>query len=84
MKRVLLRVWAGMARASLPQRRNRTGGLPGPPSLTHLLAAPAERPDRPRDLELTDLAERSVRLTWIPGDDNNSPITGQRPGSPVS
>ncbi|XP_033618092.1 neurofascin isoform X20 [Fukomys damarensis] len=34
------------------------------------------RPDRPRDLELTDLAERSVRLTWIPGDDNNSPITG--------
>nr|XP_037841591.1 neurofascin isoform X3 [Chlorocebus sabaeus] len=33
------------------------------------------RPDRPRDLELTDLAERSVRLTWIPGDDNNSPIT---------
>uniref|UniRef100_A0A8C4M2M1 Neurofascin n=1 Tax=Equus asinus asinus TaxID=83772 RepID=A0A8C4M2M1_EQUAS len=31
--------------------------------------------DRPRDLELTDLAERSVRLTWIPGDDNNSPIT---------
>ncbi|XP_054251719.1 neurofascin isoform X3 [Indicator indicator] len=34
-----------------------------------------ERPDRPRDLELTDLAERSVKLTWIPGDDNNSPIT---------
>ncbi|XP_021098152.1 neurofascin isoform X4 [Heterocephalus glaber] len=33
------------------------------------------RPDRPRDLELTDLAERSVRLTWIPGEDNNSPIT---------
>ncbi|KAL2770991.1 neurofascin isoform 4 precursor [Daubentonia madagascariensis] len=33
------------------------------------------RPDRPRDLELTDLAERSVKLTWIPGDDNNSPIT---------
>ncbi|XP_051494725.1 neurofascin isoform X12 [Apus apus] len=36
---------------------------------------PKERPDRPRDLELSDLAERSVRLTWIPGDDNNSPIT---------
>ncbi|XP_007523205.2 neurofascin isoform X13 [Erinaceus europaeus] len=33
------------------------------------------RPERPRDLELTDLAERSVRLTWVPGDDNNSPIT---------
>ncbi|XP_009877400.1 PREDICTED: neurofascin [Apaloderma vittatum] len=36
---------------------------------------PKERPDQPRDLELSDLAERSVRLTWIPGDDNNSPIT---------
>ncbi|XP_015740518.1 neurofascin isoform X22 [Coturnix japonica] len=36
---------------------------------------PKERPDRPRDLELSDLAERSVKLTWIPGDDNNSPIT---------
>lgn len=35
------------------------------------------RPERPRDLELTDLAEKSVRLTWIPGDDNNSPITGE-------
>ncbi|KAM6311084.1 neurofascin isoform 7-T7 [Podargus strigoides] len=34
-----------------------------------------ERPDQPRDLELSDLAERSVQLTWIPGDDNNSPIT---------
>ncbi|XP_059269196.1 neurofascin isoform X8 [Mustela nigripes] len=41
----------------------------------HLAALPKGRPDRPRDLELTDLAERSVRLTWIPGDDNNSPIT---------
>uniref|UniRef100_A0A8C3PTK8 Neurofascin n=1 Tax=Calidris pygmaea TaxID=425635 RepID=A0A8C3PTK8_9CHAR len=40
-----------------------------------LVTRPTERPDRPRDLELTDLAERSVRLTWIPGDDNNSPIT---------
>nr|XP_023496141.1 neurofascin isoform X10 [Equus caballus] len=40
-----------------------------------LAALPKGRPDRPRDLELTDLAERSVRLTWIPGDDNNSPIT---------
>uniref|UniRef100_A0A8C9MWF7 Neurofascin n=1 Tax=Serinus canaria TaxID=9135 RepID=A0A8C9MWF7_SERCA len=36
---------------------------------------PTARPDQPRDLELMDLAERSVRLTWIPGDDNNSPIT---------
>uniref|UniRef100_A0A8I3PNX1 Neurofascin n=1 Tax=Canis lupus familiaris TaxID=9615 RepID=A0A8I3PNX1_CANLF len=40
-----------------------------------LAALPKGRPDRPRDLELTDLAERSVRLTWIPGNDNNSPIT---------
>ncbi|XP_045438990.1 neurofascin isoform X7 [Pipistrellus kuhlii] len=40
-----------------------------------LAALPKGRPDKPRDLELTDLAERSVRLTWIPGDDNNSPIT---------
>ncbi|XP_049626550.1 neurofascin isoform X8 [Suncus etruscus] len=40
-----------------------------------LAALPKGRPDRPRDLELTDLAERSVRLTWVPGDDNNSPIT---------
>ncbi|KAL9824500.1 neurofascin isoform 12-T14 [Geothlypis trichas] len=36
---------------------------------------PKARPDQPRDLELSDQAERSVRLTWLPGDDNNSPIT---------
>ncbi|NWU19728.1 NFASC protein, partial [Dyaphorophyia castanea] len=36
---------------------------------------PKARPEQPQDLELSDLAERSVRLTWIPGDDNNSPIT---------
>ncbi|XP_036387175.1 neurofascin homolog (chicken) a isoform X4 [Megalops cyprinoides] len=34
----------------------------------------ADRPDPPMDLELSDLAERSLRLTWIPGDDNHSPI----------
>ncbi|NXG79065.1 NFASC protein, partial [Baryphthengus martii] len=45
------------------------------PALICLIPRPTERPDRPRDLELTDLAERSVKLTWIPGDDNNSPIT---------
>nr|XP_008107847.1 PREDICTED: neurofascin isoform X15 [Anolis carolinensis] len=44
------------------------------PSLNRM-TLPKARPDRPRDLELTDLSERSVRLTWIPGDDNNSPIT---------
>uniref|UniRef100_A0A8C3LAG9 Neurofascin n=1 Tax=Chrysolophus pictus TaxID=9089 RepID=A0A8C3LAG9_CHRPC len=45
------------------------------PVLIYLIIWPPERPDRPRDLELSDLAERSVKLTWIPGDDNNSPIT---------
>nr|XP_056703699.1 neuronal cell adhesion molecule isoform X9 [Euleptes europaea] len=33
-----------------------------------------DRPDPPFDLELTDKQERSVQLTWVPGDDNNSPI----------
>ncbi|XP_054656555.1 neuronal cell adhesion molecule a isoform X6 [Dunckerocampus dactyliophorus] len=32
-----------------------------------------EKPDPPTDLELTDQTERSVQLTWIPGDENNSP-----------
>ncbi|XP_070709544.1 neuronal cell adhesion molecule-like [Pempheris klunzingeri] len=32
-----------------------------------------EEPDPPTDLELTDQTERSVQLTWIPGDENNSP-----------
>ncbi|XP_033180935.1 neuronal cell adhesion molecule a isoform X4 [Mastacembelus armatus] len=32
-----------------------------------------EKPDPPTDLELTDHTERSVRLTWIPGDEHNSP-----------
>uniref|UniRef100_A0A8C2A4G8 Neuronal cell adhesion molecule a n=1 Tax=Cyprinus carpio TaxID=7962 RepID=A0A8C2A4G8_CYPCA len=38
---------------------------------SHLLQA---QPDPPKDLELTDQRERSVQLTWTPGDDNNSPI----------
>ncbi|XP_062849046.1 neuronal cell adhesion molecule-like isoform X1 [Trichomycterus rosablanca] len=33
-----------------------------------------EQPDAPTDLELTDLAARSVQLTWTPGDEHNSPI----------
>ncbi|XP_026002196.1 neuronal cell adhesion molecule a isoform X13 [Maylandia zebra] len=33
-----------------------------------------EKPDPPTDLELTDQTERSVQLTWTPGDENNSPI----------
>ncbi|XP_047431969.1 neuronal cell adhesion molecule-like isoform X8 [Mugil cephalus] len=32
-----------------------------------------EQPDPPTDLELTDQAERSVQLTWTPGDEHNSP-----------
>ncbi|XP_077401594.1 neuronal cell adhesion molecule a isoform X15 [Vanacampus margaritifer] len=32
-----------------------------------------EKPDPPADLELTDQTERSVQLTWIPGDEHNSP-----------
>lgn len=32
-----------------------------------------ERPDPPTDLELTGQAERSVELTWTPGDEHNSP-----------
>ncbi|XP_069084980.1 neuronal cell adhesion molecule-like isoform X18 [Pleurodeles waltl] len=34
-----------------------------------------DRPNQPFDLELTGHEERSVQLSWIPGDDNNSPIT---------
>lgn len=34
----------------------------------------SERPDPPTDLELTDQKKRSVQLTWIPGDEHNSPI----------
>ncbi|XP_074870687.1 neuronal cell adhesion molecule isoform X1 [Carettochelys insculpta] len=34
-----------------------------------------DRPSPPFDLELTDQLERSVQLSWIPGSDNNSPIT---------
>ncbi|XP_036432218.1 neuronal cell adhesion molecule-like isoform X8 [Colossoma macropomum] len=33
-----------------------------------------EKPDAPTDLELTDPGARSVQLTWIPGDEHNSPI----------
>ncbi|XP_074554666.1 neuronal cell adhesion molecule-like isoform X2 [Halichoeres trimaculatus] len=32
-----------------------------------------EKPDPPSDLELTDQADRTVQLTWIPGDEHNSP-----------
>uniref|UniRef100_A0A8C9R673 Neuronal cell adhesion molecule a n=1 Tax=Scleropages formosus TaxID=113540 RepID=A0A8C9R673_SCLFO len=39
-----------------------------------LLPVYSVQPDPPKDLELTDQRERSVQLTWIPGDDHNSPI----------
>ncbi|XP_072336195.1 neurofascin homolog (chicken) a isoform X2 [Scyliorhinus torazame] len=44
--------------------------------ITPLAAVLKDRPEPPRDLELTDPTDRTIRLTWIPGDDNNSPITG--------
>ncbi|KAK7915797.1 hypothetical protein WMY93_011558 [Mugilogobius chulae] len=34
-----------------------------------------DRPEPPTDLQLSDPYERTVRLTWIPGDNNHSPIT---------
>ncbi|XP_028432400.1 neurofascin homolog (chicken) a [Perca flavescens] len=34
-----------------------------------------DRPDPPIDLDLSEAAARSVRLTWIPGNDHRSPIT---------
>nr|XP_019959852.1 PREDICTED: neurofascin isoform X3 [Paralichthys olivaceus]XP_019959853.1 PREDICTED: neurofascin isoform X3 [Paralichthys olivaceus] len=38
-------------------------------------ALPPDRPDPPMDLDLSDPAARSVRLTWIPGNDHRSTIT---------
>nr|XP_046165793.1 neurofascin-like isoform X9 [Oncorhynchus gorbuscha] len=35
----------------------------------------SDRPDSPTDLELSDAKERNIRLTWIHGDDHNSPVT---------
>ncbi|TDH10291.1 hypothetical protein EPR50_G00073480 [Perca flavescens] len=34
-----------------------------------------DRPDPPTKLELSDPYERSVRLSWVPGDSNHNPIT---------
>lgn len=36
-----------------------------------------DRPDPPTDLELSDPHERSVRLSWVPGNSNHNPITGE-------
>uniref|UniRef100_A0AAQ4NWQ4 Neurofascin homolog (chicken) a n=1 Tax=Gasterosteus aculeatus aculeatus TaxID=481459 RepID=A0AAQ4NWQ4_GASAC len=38
-------------------------------------AACSDHPDPPMDLDLSDPAARSVRLTWIPGNDHRSPVT---------
>ncbi|XP_051531875.1 neurofascin-like isoform X16 [Myxocyprinus asiaticus] len=38
-------------------------------------SASAGQPDPPQDLELSDPSARSVRLTWVPGNENNSPVT---------
>uniref|UniRef100_A0AAR2LSW4 Neurofascin n=1 Tax=Pygocentrus nattereri TaxID=42514 RepID=A0AAR2LSW4_PYGNA len=35
------------------------------------------RPDPPTDLEVSDPSERSVRLTWVPGLSNHSPVKGK-------
>ncbi|KAM4587163.1 neurofascin homolog (chicken) a isoform 3-T6 [Odontesthes bonariensis] len=43
------------------------------PSITSAL--PPDRPDPPTDLDLSDPAARSVRLTWIPGNDHRSTVT---------
>lgn len=41
-----------------------------------------DRPDPPTDLELSDPHERSVRLSWVPGNSNHNPVTGEcRPGT---
>uniref|UniRef100_A0A3B4VEW3 Neural cell adhesion molecule L1 n=1 Tax=Seriola dumerili TaxID=41447 RepID=A0A3B4VEW3_SERDU len=34
-----------------------------------------DRPDPPTNLELSDPYERSVRLSWVPGNSNHNPIT---------
>ncbi|KAM9759167.1 LOW QUALITY PROTEIN: neurofascin homolog (chicken) a [Menidia menidia] len=43
------------------------------PSLSSAL--PPGPPDPPTDLDLSDPSVRSVRLTWIPGNDHRSPVT---------
>nr|XP_020473531.1 neurofascin [Monopterus albus] len=43
------------------------------PSLSSAL--PSDTPDPPMDLDLSDPTARSVRLTWIPGNDHRSPVT---------
>uniref|UniRef100_A0A3B4VMQ7 Neural cell adhesion molecule L1.1-like n=1 Tax=Seriola dumerili TaxID=41447 RepID=A0A3B4VMQ7_SERDU len=35
------------------------------------------RPDPPKDLSLSDIADHSLTLSWIPGQSHNSPIAGE-------
>ncbi|XP_036615993.1 neuronal cell adhesion molecule isoform X24 [Trichosurus vulpecula] len=44
-------------------------------AMLRVVAPVYDRPNPPFDLELTSLLERSVQLSWIPGEENNSPIT---------
>lgn len=37
-----------------------------------------DRPDPPTDLELSEPHERSVRLSWVPGNSHHNPIAGER------
>lgn len=38
----------------------------------------AERPDPPTELVLSDQTEKSVRLTWVHGDEHNSPTQSRK------
>uniref|UniRef100_A0A665VLJ3 Neural cell adhesion molecule L1.1-like n=1 Tax=Echeneis naucrates TaxID=173247 RepID=A0A665VLJ3_ECHNA len=39
---------------------------------------PSARPDPPKDLTLSDIADHSLTLSWIPGNSHNLPIRGQQ------
>lgn len=41
-----------------------------------IILPPVDKPERPHSLKLDEKANRSVTLTWSPGDDNNSPVFG--------
>lgn len=43
--------------------------------MSHILCV--GRPDPPTNLELSDPFERTVRLSWVPGNSNHNPITGK-------
>lgn len=41
-------------------------------------------PDAPVDLVLSEYKSRSVHLTWVPGNDHNSPVTGKKRDTPFN